>query len=181
MNPKAKIPPELAAIAAGFCLFGLALAGSFSIRAVVLPRHPLPDKVLYALYKDPSARSLIICEQVGAVLLGAMALTAGLMVIARAKAASPAVYATLALAAIGIVAEVVVQGWLVVPALRKLALDLTFAEALVYNPRFRPAFPIAVGIVALGVLYGITRILRRPHVRAALANGPPTREGASMK
>jgi hypothetical protein len=73
-----------------------------------------------------------------------------------------------------------------VPALRKLALDLTFAEALVYNPRFRPAFPIAVGVVALALLYGIARTLRRPHVRAALANGPATsahltgQHGASM-
>jgi hypothetical protein len=172
MDAKAKLPTELAAIASGCCLFGMALTVSLSIRAVVLPRYPLPDKVLYALYKDPSARPLIICEQMGAVLLGAMALIAGLMVFARAKAASSAMYATLTVAAVGVVAEIVVQGWLVVPALRKLAPGLKFPEALLYDPRLRPGLPIAVGLVALAVLYGITRTLRRPHVRAALEHRP---------
>src|SRR5688572_3767033 len=191
MNPKAKIPSELQAIAMGCCVFGVVLTVTASISAVFLPRYPLPDKVRYALYKDPSARPLIICEQVGGILLGAMAFTAGLMVLARAKAASPVLYATLALAAVGIATQVVVEGWLIVPALTKVARDLKFPEALrpdlkfpeaiFYDPRLRPAFPIAVGIVALALLYGITRTLRRPHVRAALANGPGTRDGASMK
>src|SRR5580765_1292939 len=131
MNPKAKIPTELAAIAFGCCFIGAALMAGFSSRAVVLPRHPYPDKVLHALYKDPSVRPLIICEGIGGIVLGGIGLTAGLMVFAHARAASTAMRAALALAAIGIVAEVVVQGWLVVPALRKLAPGMKFPEALV--------------------------------------------------
>ena len=57
------------------------------------------------------------------------------------------------------------------PALRKLAPTLKPPPALMYDPRLRPALPIAVGVVVLAILFGIARILRQPNVRAALAGG----------
>ena len=173
MKPKAKIPTELTAIALGCCVGGGVLMLSVAMAAVLLPHHPYPDKVAQTLYKDPSVRPLMICEGIGALLIGATALIAGVMVFMRVKAASSAMRAALALAAIGLVADVVVQGWLVVPALRKLAPSLKPPEALMYDPRLRPALPIAVGLAVLAVLFGITRTLRRSHVRAALASDQP--------
>src|SRR5207249_11969811 len=79
----------------------------------------------------------------------------------------------LGLAAICIVADVVVQGCLVVPGLRKLAPGLKPPQALMYDPRLRPALPVAVGVVLLAVLFAIGRTLRRSRVRAALTGTRP--------
>jgi len=113
------------------------------------------------------------CEGVGAFLLEITALAAGVMVFARAKAARSALRVGLGLAAICIVADVVVQGWLVVPGLRKLAPGLKPPQALMYDPRLRPALPVAVGVVLLAVLFAIGRTLRRSRVRAALTGTRP--------
>jgi hypothetical protein len=169
MNTNAKIPTELAGIAVVCCIGGAILLLSVAMAALLLPRQSFPDEVVQTLYKDPSVRPLMICEAIGASLLGATALLAGVMVFARAKASAWALRAALALAAVCVVADVVIQGWLVVPALRKLAPTLKPPQALMYDPRLRPALPIAVGVVVLAVVFGIARILRQPNVRAALA------------
>src|SRR6266850_1504289 len=51
------------------------------------------------------------------------------------------------------IAAVVVQGWLIVPALRRLAPTLKPPESLWYHPRLRPALPIVVGVIVLAVLF----------------------------
>jgi hypothetical protein len=105
--------------------------------------------------------------------LGVTSLVAGLMVFARAKSAGFMIRVTLVLAALCVVADVVVQGWLVVPALRRLAPSLKPPQATMYDPGLRPWLPIGVGLVVLAVLFGIGLALRRPHVRTALAANRP--------
>src|SRR4051794_8406134 len=113
MNGKAKIPTELAAIAAVCCIGGGLLVLTVATAAVLLPGRPYPDEVVQALYKNPSVRPLMIGEGIGALLLGVVSLVAGVMVFARAQSAGSAMRATLTFAAICVVADVVVQGWLV--------------------------------------------------------------------
>jgi hypothetical protein len=168
MSGKAKIPTELAAIAAVCCVAGSMLVLSVTMGVVLLPNHPYPDQVIQTLYADRSVRPLIIGEGIAAFLLGVSAAVTGVMVFARARSADAALHATLGLAALCILADVIVQGWLIVPALRTLAPTLKPLDAVFYDPRLRPWLPIAIGGIVLAVLFGIARILRRPHVRAAL-------------
>lgn len=170
MDTKAKIPTELAAIAAGCCIGAGLLLLSVALGAMLLPRGvPYPDKVVQTLYKDPSVQPLMICEGISALLLGVTSLVAGLMVFARAKSAGFMLRVTLVLAALYVIADIVIQGWLVVPALRRLAPSLKPPQATMYDPRLRPWLPIGLGLVVLAVLCGIGLTLRRPHVRTMLA------------
>jgi hypothetical protein len=169
MNATGKILTELVVIGAVCCVGGGILLLSVALGAVLLPRAVrYPDQVVQALYQDPSVRPLMIREGVAALLVGVTALVAGIAVFSRAKAAGLAVRAALALAALLIVADVVVQGWLVVPALRKLAPTVKPPEAVMYDPRLRPWLPVGVGLALLAILVVIARLLRRPHVRAAI-------------
>src|SRR5258706_12566404 len=85
LSAKFKDPTSLVAIAAVFCIGGGGALLSVALGAALLPRHPYPDKVVQTLYRDPSVRPFLICEGIGALLLGITGLTAGVMVFARAK------------------------------------------------------------------------------------------------
>jgi len=173
MNAIQKIPTELAAIAAIFSFAGGMLLLSVVLAATLLPRHPYPDRVIQMLFMDPSVRPLFLCEGGGALVLGIAAVVAGVATFARARIAGVALRATLGLATACLIADVVVQGWLIVPALRRLAPTLKPPESLWYHPRLRPALPIVVGVIVLAVLFGVARTLRRPRVRAALSGDQP--------
>jgi hypothetical protein len=142
--------------------------------AILLPLHMFPDPVLQSLFADPSVRVLMLGERFGALVLAALGLTAGAMIFCRNRNAGLVVGATIAFTAIFVLADMVIQGWLIVPALRRLAPKLTWPESLIYDPRLRPAWPIAVAAVLLVLLSTIVAMLRRERVRDALQASPAT-------
>jgi hypothetical protein len=156
------------------CIGGGVILLTVAVAAVLLSWHRFPDPGAQALFGDASGQPLLIGEAVGAVLLAVAALAAGMLTLARARAAGSALRAAIGLAVVCIVADVVVQGWLVVPSLHRLAPSLKPPEALLYDPRFRPALPIVVGVAQLAILFAVARTLRRPRVREALGGGGPT-------
>jgi hypothetical protein len=171
MDPKRKIPGELAAVAVICCIGGGVLLLTVAAAAVLLSLHRFPDPAVQALFGDASGRPLLIGEAVGAVLLGVAAVAAGTMTLARARAAGSALRAVIGLAVVCVIADVVVQGWLVVPSLHRLAPSLKQPDSLMYDPRFRPALPIVVGVAVIAGLFAVARTLRRPRVREALGGG----------
>src|SRR5258706_5743642 len=84
LSSKFKIPTELAAIAAVFCIGGGAALLSVALAATLLPLHRHPDKLAQAIYDDPSMRPLMICGGIGALLLGLTGLSAAVMGLVRA-------------------------------------------------------------------------------------------------
>jgi hypothetical protein len=138
------------------------------VTAVLLLRGVSPDPVLQALFNDASLRPVFIGEAIVGFILGCIALLAGIMVFTRSRFAGPFLRATITIAIIGLVADMIVQGWIVVPALRRLQPTLKPPYDLLYDPRFRPALPLVIGTFILVILLGIAWTLRRPHVRDAL-------------
>jgi hypothetical protein len=165
MNANRRLPVELAAIAGLSCAGGAILLLSVAAGAVYVAPYPFPDRAMQTLFRDPAARPLMICEGAGALVLGVAGVVAGVMTFKRARAAGVALRGVLVLAAVFVVADVVVQGWLIVPALRRLAPTLKWPHALMYDPRLRPWWPIATGAGVLFVLFIVARVLRRPEVR----------------